>query len=115
MPQVLVFWRPPKEIRTNATRYFPARRNNLPRAGQISYLPLAPCYVCFNPCNYGVFPLFSPTIIKSYFPWKAKIIALDLSVIALDLSIVVVDLTNAVADLTLHVALLPFIRYLTTF
>ena len=66
-----------------------------------------------NPSALVAFP-FLPYY-KSYFPWKTKIIALDLSVIALDLSIVVVDLTNAVADLTLHVALLPFIRYLTTF
>jgi hypothetical protein len=34
-----VFWRPPQDIRTPATRYCPARRNNLPRAGQIDYIP----------------------------------------------------------------------------
>jgi hypothetical protein len=34
-----VFWRPPQDIRTPATRYCPARRNNLPRAGQINNMP----------------------------------------------------------------------------
>ena len=38
-PKIQVFWRPPQDIRTPATRYCPARRNNLPRAGQISNMP----------------------------------------------------------------------------
>ena len=38
-PKIQVFWRSPQEIRTHAARSCPARRNNLPRAGQISYMP----------------------------------------------------------------------------
>ena len=58
-PNHQVFWRPPQGIRTHATRYCPARRNNLPRAGQISNIPsrslLHPVSL---PARTGAFPLF---------------------------------------------------------
>ena len=55
----LLFWRPPQDIRTPAARYCPARRNNLPRAGQISNMPSRSLlHAVLIPVTTGLFPLY---------------------------------------------------------
>ena len=58
--KVQVFWRTPQDIRTNAIRFCPARRKNLPRAGQISsYTSPFLLHPVLIPVTTGLFPFLS--------------------------------------------------------
>ena len=72
-PKFYVFWRPLQDIRTFAARYCPARRNNLPRAGQISNMPSRSLLHAVSfPVTTGLLPLFLPGCNEDYIALDTK-------------------------------------------